>query len=462
MLTSVLELVAKRAPQDELSVLSAFAEAYIRRLPDKGGARVTPDECYDQVEHVYQFIKMRPDGVSAVRVFTPDRQTHGYETGGSVVELIVDDSPFLVDSVTAEIQTRGIVVQRVLHPVIGVVRDVTGRLIEVTNARRAQRRESVQHYELDRSLDDEEAVHRMVGVAEAGRARYPVEDVDEATAFLRWLLDGNFIFLGFREYHITGKGAARTLSVVPGSGLGILAEHKESAFATPVLMSDLPDHLRRRYEEGGLLVITKTNRLSTVHRRTKMDYVGVRHLAPDGEVIGEARLVGLFTSKTYLTRATQIPVLHRKLDQILEAEDLIEGSHDHKLAIQLFESFPKDELFATPTDDIRKSIAGLLTQEEYQQVKLFVRRDLLKRNVSLLFSLPRDRFNADLRRELQNLFRERFKGTSVDYRLAMGDTGTARIHFTVWVDEGGIPAVSANDLENEVIALARNWQDRVT
>ena len=489
MLTSVLELVAKRAPQDELSVLSAFAEAYIRRLPDKGGARLTPDECYDQVEHVYQFIKMRPDGVSAVRVFTPDRQTHGYETGGSVVELIVDDSPFLVDSVTAEIQTRGIVVQRVLHPVIGVVRDVTGRLIEVTNARRAQRRESVQHYELDRSLDDEEAAHletavsavlsdiravvrdfepmtravdRMVGVAEAGRARYPVEDVDEATAFLRWLLDGNFIFLGFREYHITGKGAARTLSVVPGSGLGILAEHKESAFATPVLMSDLPDHLRRRYEEGGLLVITKTNRLSTVHRRTKMDYVGVRHLAPDGEVIGEARLVGLFTSKTYLTRATQIPVLHRKLDQILEAEDLIEGSHDHKLAIQLFESFPKDELFATPTDDIRKSIAGLLTQEEYQQVKLFVRRDLLNRNVSLLVSLPRDRFNADLRRELQNLFRERFNGTSVDYRLAMGDTGTARIHFTVWVDEGGIPAVSANDLENEVIALARNWQDRVT
>jgi len=488
MLTTVMELVTERAPRDELGLLSAFAEAYIRRFPTSG-AQLTADECYEQVEDLYQFIKVRPDGAGAVRVFTPDRATHRYETGGSVVELAVDDAPFLVDSVSAEIQARGIAVQRAVHPVIGVARDGTGRLTEVTHARRAQQRESVQHYELDRPLDAEEAadlegalravlsdihsvvrdfepmtraIDRMVGVAEAGRARYPVEDVYETTAFLRWLLDGNFIFLGFREYRITGSGADRSLSVVPGSGLGILADHRGSAFATPVPMTKLPDALLRRYEEGGLLVISKTNRLSTVHRRVRMDYIGVRHLGPEGEVIGETRLVGLFTSKMYMTRATQIPLLHRKLDQIIQAEDLIEGSHDHKLAIQLFESFPKDELFATPTDAIRQSIAGLLTLEGDRHVKLFVRRDLLSRNVSLLVSLPRDRFNTELRKDLQKLFRDRFNGTSVDYRLAMGETGSARIHFTVWVAEGDIPTVSSNELENEVVSLARNWQDRVT
>ena len=489
MLATVMELVTKRAPGEELPVLSAFAEAYVRRLPDTGGALLDANEYYDQVENLYEFTRVRPDGTRKVRVFTPTQSVHGYETGGSVVELVVDDSPFLVDSVTAEIQDRGITVQRMLHPVIGVTRDAAGRLTEVSHARSAQRRESVQHYELDRFLDNEEAadlqtaltavlsdiravvrdfepmtraVDRMVEAVEAGRARYPVKDVYEATAFLRWLLDGNFIFLGFREYRITGKGSERALSVVPGSGLGILADHSESAFAQPVLMSDLRDPLRQRYEEGELLVITKTNRLSTVHRRIKMDYIGVRHLGPDGEVIGETRLVGLFTSKTYMTRAAQIPMLHGKLDQILEAEDLIEGSHDHKLAIQLFESFPKDELFATPTDDIRQSVAGLLTLEEYHHVKLFFHPDLLNRNVSLLVSLPRDRFNPDVRKGLQNLFRERFNGTSVDYRLAMGDTGAVRIHFTVWVKEGEIPSVSFSDLEKEVVALARNWQDRIS
>ena len=488
MLATVMEFVTQRAPQEELPLLSAFAEAYIRRFPDNEGARLTPAECYDQVEDLFQFIKSRPDGARMVRVFTPTHEEHGYETNGSVVELLVDDTPFLVDSVTAEIQSRGFGLQRALHPVIGVDRDDQGQLNEVTHARKAHRKESVQHYELDRTLDESEAadlvdtlrdvltdinavvrdfepmtraIDRMVGVAEAGKARYPTEEIYETTAFLRWLLDGNFVFLGFREYRITGSGSERMLSVVPGSGLGILSDHNESAFAEPRLMSELSEARRRRYEEGGLLVISKTNRLSTVHRHAKMDYLGIRHVGPDGEVIGEARLIGLFTSKTYMTRATQIPLLHRKLDQIIEAEDLIDGSHDHKLAIQLFESFPKDELFATPTEGIQQAISGLLTLEEDQQIRLIVRRDLLNRTISLLVSLPRDRFNAELRKDLQQLFRERFHGKSVDYRLAMGDTGAARIHFTVWVGEGEILDVPFADLEQEVVALTRNWQDQV-
>ncbi len=488
MLASVMEFVTERAPQEDLPLLSAFAEAYIRRFPDNDGTWLTPAQCYDQVEDLFEFIRSRTDGSPAVRVFTPTQEDNGYNTDGTVVELIVDDAPFLVDSVTAEIQSGGIAIKRALHPVIGVDRDERGRLTEITHARRAHRKESVQHYELDRTLDEKEAsdlvaalqdvladinavvrdfepmtraIDRMVGAAEAGKARYPVDEIYETTAFLRWLLDGNFVFLGFRQYRISGTGPERQLSVVPGSGLGILRDHNESAFAEPRLMSELSEARRRRYEEGGLLVITKTNRLSTVHRHVKMDYIGIRHVGPDGEVIGEARLIGLFTSKMYMTRATQIPLLHRKLDQIIEAEDLIDGSHDHKLAIQLFESFPKDELFATPTEGIRQAISGLLTLEEDQQVRLIVRRDLLNRTVSLLVSLPRDRFNADLRKDLQQLFRERFQGTSVDYRLALGDTGAARIHFTVWVGEGGTPDVPFADLEKEVVTLTRNWQDRV-
>ncbi len=482
MLKSVIDIVGEQAPRDELPVLSAFAEAYIRRFPDNGGFLLTPRECYNQVEDLYEFIKERPDRTGTVRVFTPDRDRQGYETGASVVELVVDDGPFLVDSVTAEILGRGIAIKTALHPVIGVDRDEQGRLIEVTHARRAQRKESVQHYDLDRSLDAGEAadletslrgilddihavvrdfepmtraVDRMVGVAEAGKARYPVEEIYETTSFLRWLLDGNFVFLGYREYRISGEGAERALSVVPGSGLGLLGDHNESSFATPTLLSDLSEARRRRYEEGGLLVISKTNRVSTVHRRAKMDYVGIRHLGPDGQVVGEARLIGLFTSKMYMTRASQIPLLHRKLDQIIDAEDLIDGSHDHKLAIQLFESFPKDELFATPTDGIRQAISELLTLEEDQQVRLIIRRDHLNRTISLLVSLPRDRFNADLRKGLQELFRERFRATSVDYRLALGDTGAARIHFTVWIPEGETPEANVADLEKEVVALTR-------
>ncbi len=83
---------------------------------------LTPRECYDQIDDLYEFIKKRPDRTGTVRVFVPSRSRQGYETGASVVELIVDDGPFLVDSITAEIQARGIAIKRALHPVIGVDR----------------------------------------------------------------------------------------------------------------------------------------------------------------------------------------------------------------------------------------------------------------------------------------------------------------------------------------------------
>ncbi len=172
MLKSVIDIVGEQAPPEDFPVLSAFVEAYIRRFPDTDGVRLTPRECYDQIEDLYGFIKKRLDRAGTVRVFVPDRSLHGYETGASVVEVIVDDGPFLVDSITAEIQARGIAIKRALHPVIGVDRDEQGNLTEVMNARGARHKESVQHYELDRALDDDEAADLETGTSRSPH-RYP-------------------------------------------------------------------------------------------------------------------------------------------------------------------------------------------------------------------------------------------------------------------------------------------------
>ena len=166
----------------------------------------------------------------------------------------------------------------------------------------------------------------------------------------------HFIFLGYREYRIDDE----TIAVVPGSGLGILADEASSAFARPQPLAELPDEVRERALEGDLLIVSKTNRLSTVHRRARMDYVGVRKIAPDGRITGEARMLGLFTTKAYAEPASQTPLLNRKLRQILRHEDLIEGSHDYKAAVSLFDSFPKDELFSARTDDLRRAVVALL------------------------------------------------------------------------------------------------------
>ena len=246
-----------------------------------------------------------------------------------------------------------------------------------------------------------ERVDDMITVARAGTARYPRDEVHEVADFLEWLLRGNFVLLGAREYDFSDG----TIRVVDGSGLGILRDEDRSAYCEPVPLSDLPPAVRERATSGDLLLVTKTNAISPVHRHERMDYVGVRLVSRSGEIVGESRLLGLFTSKAFAERASETPLLHRKLRQALDAEDLIEGSHDYKAAVALFDSFPKEELFAAPVDDLRRAVVALTGLEGSDRVRLLGRRDADGRSASLILALPRSRYSPTLVARVSALLR---------------------------------------------------------
>ncbi len=468
--------------------LANFARAYLRRFPDEWSAALPPAEMAAQIKRLFDFVDAGGSDPLAVRVFNPTADDWGYTLPGAVVEIAVNDQPFLIDSVSNAIQAQGFNIERILHPVIGIHRDGDGRITEIVPARGTDARESVQHIELNRpasadaleeleeavlrALQDtvaavrdfepmQQAVREMARLVAEGSARYGDDEVEDARQFLEWLLDFNFVFLGYREYKIIEQPEGPALEIVAGSGLGILADDSKTGYRTPVALADMPENLRARHLDGELLVITKTNSRSTVHRSDRMDYIGLRRVNQFGEIVGEARLLGLFTSRAYMAPASSIPILQRKLRQIIEAEDLIEGSHDYKQVVQIFESFPNEDLLSTPTDEIGLSLIGLLNIEEQRHIRLFVRPDLFARSVSVLVALPRDHFSARVRQKLESMFLEKFGGTSSDFRLSLGETGNARIHFTIWVADGTIPEVSFAELEEEVIALARRWEDRL-
>ncbi len=469
-------------------MLETFSRMYLKRLPDAEVPDLPIDQLLAEIADLLDFVDSREMGGPAIRVFNPDEECCGYTTPGTVVQVVSDDGPFLVDSITAVVVRSGAEVVRHLHPVIGTVRDDDGRLVAVTKARGAERRESVQHFELDRELSADDAramedeisrvlgdvtvavrdfaamrgaVEGMIRTAKACAHHYPYEEVAETVDFLTWLLDDNFVLLGYRRYDIVYADDGPYVQPDFSTGLGLLSRSQNGNGSDRVPLSELPEDLRERYLGGDLLVITKTNRHSTVHRDARMDYVGMREIDADGKMVAELRLIGLFTSKAYIQPAREIPVLRRKLQQVLEMQDVIEGSHDYKSIIQLFETFPKDDLFAMPVDALSEMLGELVEVEDTRAVRLFVRRDVLRRFVSLLVTIPRDRFNANLRRQLQTLFLERFGGESVDYRLSLGESGDARIHFSVWTQPGAPIVVDVQELENEVVALARNWDDRV-
>ncbi|MGQ0670526.1 MAG: NAD-glutamate dehydrogenase [Actinomycetota bacterium] len=488
VLAELLVRITERVSPERAYAVGEFAKAFTYRMSEDELSRLSAEELFGRVMGAFDLADGRGSAPVAVRVFTPTLAGDGYQTAGSVIETNTDDMPFLFDSVSLTMQARDLGIRSVVHPVIGTERDLDGRIARVLHARESTARESVMHFEIDRHLTPEEigelgpAIRRvladvrltvrdfeamksrvghMIEMARAGRARYAPDEIEETVAFLEWLLDDNFVFLGHREYELIETPEGRALSTVEGSGLGILSDVSKSHYAEPVPLSTIEPELRARIEGGDQLIYSKTNATSIVHRRARMDYIGVRRVAPDGTNTGEARMIGLFTSKAYMEPASRTPLLVRKLKQILQAEDLIEASHDFKAAVAIFESFPKDELFAASSEELRENVRGLLELQEQRQIRLFVRRDIPGRSVSLIVALPRDQFSAELRHKLQDLFVKRFGGTTVDYHLSLGESDPAQIHFLVHVASGAIPDVPFRELEEEVVSLARSWEERV-
>jgi glutamate dehydrogenase len=489
VMQALLHTIDAQVDPERREAVAAFAKAFLRRLAPEEIVESGPQGLFGLVRSAFAFADSRGTQPSIVRVFDPDEGTDGYATVGTVVQTSTDDSPFLVDSVHEELLTSGLGIRRLLHPVIGTIRDEHGRIERVMSGRDASHRESLMHFELDRRLTPAEAtalgervaailhdvrlvvrdfepmqerVRHMIELARAGAVRYQPQEVGEAIDFLEWLAQLNFVLLGYREYELVDiDGQERSgIRAVAGSGLGILSDVQRSAFADVTPLAALDEVVRARIEGGDLLVFSKTNSYSTVHRRARMDYIGVRIVDPQGVITGEARLIGLFTSKAYMEPAAKTPLLHHKLEQILAAEDLIPGSHDYKEAVELFESFPKDELFQASAGELRQLVVGLLQLEKHGGIKVLMRRDLYGRSVSVVVALPRDRFNAALRKRLQQYFLEQFHGTTVDYHLSLGETESARIFFTVHVEPGTqIPDVPYEELEAEVERLARSWDD---
>ncbi|ADG87513.1 NAD-glutamate dehydrogenase [Thermobispora bispora] len=485
---------AAEACADTLGVRQVDGEdvlGYLRRYYKN----VTPEELTGRgLAEVYgpalahrRMAELRPQGRALVRVHTPTRDEDGWETGRSVVQIVTDDMPYLVDSVTAEIDRHGIGCYLVVHPQPEVRRDVTGALLDPGAEHLSGQviRESWMYIEIDRQPDParcarlEEDLQRVLldvrsAVEDADKMRAlvlriaddltaappPVDaaEVGESADLLRWLADGHFLFLGSREYRLSRAEEGEHLSAVPGTGLGILRADKAESDSFAALSPEL----RARARDPRVLIITKANSRSTVSRPNYLDYVGVKVFSPEGDVIGERRFLGLFTHTAYSESITRIPVLRRKLAEVLDRVGIAADSHDGKDLIEILDTYPRSELFQTSVDHLVPIALGLLRLRERKQVRLFLRRDDYGRYISCLIFLPRDRYTTKVRVAMQRILLEELGGTSFDYSAVVGESMLARLHVVVR-GEPDTPVrelpENVEELEARLAAAARIWED---
>ena len=403
----------------------------------------------------------------------------------AVVRLVAPDMPFLVESVGIVFNQMNIAVHLIVHPVLNVRRDARGRLLKVCNDQRGTQPESWQLVEIDRPRDDAEArellrrVHtaledvrkavmdfrrmleRVRAVAndlERARLPMPKSHADEARALLSWMHDGHFVFLGYRYYHLKRGRARDALVRDADSGLGILRTAPRRKPPAPIVLTG---QVRNQAREPDLLILTKANSISTVHRASYLDYVGVKAFDAAGNVVGEHRFLGLWTSSAYHSAPAEIPLLRRKLEAVIDHFGLPPQSHDAKAVVNVIETFPRDELFQTSASELIPIVRGIVNLYERRRVRLFVRRDSYGRFYSCLVYVPRDRYNTEVRERIERIVKRRFGGTHVEAQVQISDSALARLHMLVRTPQG-MPVVDDFDaIESEIAAATATWEDRL-
>ncbi|KAB2351468.1 NAD-glutamate dehydrogenase [Actinomadura rudentiformis] len=467
----------------DLEEAVAYLRLYYRHVaPEDLLSRDPADICGPAMAHRV-LGEERPQGRAKVRVFTPTLEEFGWDPGHTVVQVVTDDMPFLVDSVTMELTRHELTAHLVVHPLLGVDRDVAGHMKAFRGKldSDADIDESWIHIEVDRTSDRSrlEQVERdllrvlqdvRVAVEDEPKMRsrageialeirdneppLPEKELAEGVELLDWLSDGHFTFLGYRDYTLTEKGTV--LRPEPGTGLGILRGDKRESDS----FAALPPEVREKATEKHLLVITKANSRSTVHRPLYLDYIGVKKFDENGEVVGERRFLGLFTHVAYSGSIAHVPVLKRKLEEVLELAGFTADSYDGQDLIEILESYPRDELFQISVDDLLPIALGVLRLRERRQLKLFLRKDMYGRYMSCMVYLPRDRYTTKVRLRIQEILRRAFDGVSVDYSANVTESMLARLHVVVRGERGRpLPDVDADELEARLAAATRSWED---
>jgi glutamate dehydrogenase len=476
--------------------LSSKPDALVDRLRQLLVARLTADDLAGYTDESLRHaansalavLRTHLPGRSAVEINTQSGIEHDGRPVASIT-IVNDNMPFLFDSVIGEITESVGEPTFVSHPILPVEYGADGvEKIAKDGVDHADHKVSLIHIHVLRlSPDDADALKTRlenilheVRVAvkdwkpmlarveqEITRLRYnsaPLgpQAADETIAFLEWLRDENFTFLGMREFRYSGNAETGTLKRSENPGLGILSDPQVQVLRRGGEAATTTPEIRAFLHGPEALIVTKANTKSLVHRRAYLDYIGLKMFAEQGALAGELRIVGLFTSTAYNQSVLNIPYLRSKANTVINAFGLSQSDHSGKALINVLESFPRDELFQIDLPLLRKHAEAILSLDERPRVRVLYRIDQFDRFVSFIVFVPRDRYTSDVRERIGIYLKDVFKGRVSAFYPAFLDGPLTRVHFIIGRSEGKTPRIAPANMESAIRALIRTWDDSLT
>lgn len=495
--------IATSYVQKDKSSFDRFIHSYYQPLHQETAKDISNADLAGMALHHFTLLKAYDGSKPQLSVLNPKAEEQHFHSSHTVIQIVAYDRPFLVDTILMSLESEGIDVHRTYNIIINVERDAEGNLTHIHNAHEsATSHLSMIHCEIAyQDSEDLAALQQMllnkidtldtvVGDWKQMRAQLmevknelackPLPEVfysqQEIQAFLEWILDDHFIFLGYREYRLEGgqaievdsfdnkdninshdKPADLDLFAIGNSGLGLLRGAEEDKLSES--FSQLPTVLKQLLTEPRVLMLSKSSRVSPVHRPVYMDFLGIHKFDDSGKLVGEYRFIGLLTSQAYQLTVQQIPLLREKANKIMAMADLPRDGHAHHKMMHVINTLPRDDLFQASVEELYPIVSGISQLQDKKSLRLFSRVDHYQRFVSCLVYIPRDKFNTELRIKVQNVLKEAYGGTSSGFTTEFNESAHARVHVHVRTVPGQVKEVNTAALEDKLSALMQSWSD---
>lgn len=492
LLGKVQQICEKKFSKRQAELVKQFSDLIYSSVSEDEFSQREPQQFFDSIASTWNFIQDF-DGASKVRIYNPDLKRDGWESRYTIIEINHRDMPFLVDSIRMELNRHGIDVHLHIHVPMYIKRTKTGRVSKLDVAydkglHDGENIETPMYLEIDRMIDTERMQtvqddlkriladvratvtdwkpmrSKMIDIISDLESEPPPlrqDRIGEAVDFLKWVKENHFVFMGSRTYDLVGKGDELVLKTVKGSGLGILADERK--FSEYKLARSPKGAKKLALSSDHILVLTKTSSLSTVHRSSHIDYIGVKRFNDNGEVIGEHRFFGLFTSAAYNMDPQLIPVLRKKINNVLTESKLKPGGHDYKALKNILETYPRDELFQIPTLKLLDIVLGILHIQERRQVRAFVRRDPFGRYFSVLTFVPRDTYNTRIRLKMTKILSATFDSKGeIEFTTYFSESNLVRTHFRVPVENAESISYDIEQLQSDLEKAALTWDEMLS
>ena len=487
----VCDLIGKSQNKANGETMQQLARLYFAESIPAELLQFDTDSLYGSFSSLWECAKLRQSNQVNIRVYNPNYEQHQWYTSHTIVDIVCDDKAFLVSSITNALVHLGHTIHITTHPMVAVARDKKGNITSIspfTGKADSNNLEAVMRFEIDQQTDPEavkeiittlkkiisdvrlvvddwapmrDKLVSIIDTLESQTLPVAAEDMAENIAFLRWVSDSHFTFIGYRSYDLKKDAVTGLCELTPQKGTGLGSFRDDNCSAESLLPNTLSQQNSDLALRGNMLVMTKSTSRSTVHRPVNFDYLGLKRFDDHGNVVGEERFFGLYSSAAYTARIDEIPLLRRKAQDLRERIELLPNSHKGKALQHILNHYPRDEMLQASVDELYPIIRGVLETQERHNLRLFLRLDTFGRFATALVYVPRERFNTQLRIKMQNILMREFNGVSVEFNVMFSEQPLARVQLTVHGRDIHNTPFDIDDIEQQMRDAMLAWSDHL-